>query len=93
MARKHGLDDLLHFASTPRLKLAVTLAAVSFAICHVAVMVTAATPVGITADLDEIPRQLMHFGAVLCRFALPLGFMAAGFATRAKAARASQPKG
>jgi len=78
MAHKHGLDDLLHFASAPRLRLAVTLAAVSFAICHVAVMATAATPNGITVDLDEIPRQLIHFAAVFCRFALPLGFMIVG---------------
>jgi hypothetical protein len=93
MARKQGLDDFLQFASTPRLRLAVTLAAVSFATCHVAVLATAQTPVGITADPNEIPRQLIHFVAVFCRFAMPLAFMVIGFAIRAKAARAGQPKG
>jgi hypothetical protein len=48
-----------------------------------AVMGTASS--GSRADLDaEIPRQLIHFAAEFCRFALPLGFMVAGFAIRAK---------
>jgi hypothetical protein len=78
--------NLLNFASTQRSKSTVTLAAVSFAICHLVVMGTAPVHVG-GADLDvEIPRQLMHFAAELCRFILPLGFMVAGLATRAKPA-------
>jgi len=76
-------DDLLHFASASRSRSAVTLAAVSFAVCHLAVMGTVSS--GASADVDvEIPRQLVHFAAELCRFALPLGFMVAGFAIRAK---------
>jgi hypothetical protein len=84
MALKSRLfDDLLHFASAARSKSAVTLAAVSFAVCHLVVMGTASS--GVSADLDaEIPRQLIHFVAELCRFALPLGFMVAGFAIRAR---------
>jgi len=79
-------DDLLQFASTARSKSAVTLAAVSFAICHLIVMGTAS--LGASADLDlEIPRQIIHFAAELCRFALPLGFMVAGFAIHSKKAR------
>jgi len=79
-------DDLLQFASTARSKTAVTLAAVSFAICHLIVMGTAS--LGASADLDlEIPRQIIHFAAELCRFALPLGFMVAGFAIHSKKAR------
>jgi hypothetical protein len=55
------------------LKSAVSLAAISFAVCHVMVMATAPSPATITGDLDaDIPRQLLHFGAVLCRFVLPL---------------------
>ena len=78
--------DLLQFASTARSKSAVTLAAVSFAICHLIVMGTAS--LGASADLDlEIPRQIIHFAAELCRFALPLGFMVAGFAIDSKKAR------
>ena len=83
-------DDLLHFASASRSKTAVTLAAVSFAICHLVVMGTVSH--GGSADLDaEIPRQVIYFAAELCRFALPLGFMVAGFAIRAKKAPPSQP--
>jgi hypothetical protein len=84
--------NLLNFASTSRSRSTVTLAAVSFAICHLVVMGTTQAPAG-AADLDaEIPRQLVHFAAELCRFALPLGFMVAGFAVRAKSERIAQPK-
>jgi hypothetical protein len=87
MANMHGAwDSFLHIVSTSRSRSAVTLAAVSFAVCHLVVMGSGSG--GITADLDvEIPRQLLHFAAVICRFALPLGFLAAGFAIRAKTAR------
>ena len=81
------VDDLLRVASASRSRSAVTLAAVSFAICHLFVMGTATAAV--SADLDvEIPRQLIHFAAVVCRFALPLGFMVVGFAIHAKAKEA-----
>jgi len=84
-------DDLLHFASASRSKSAVTLAAVSFAVCHLVVVGNASS--GVSADIDvEIPRQLIHFGAELCRFALPLGFMVAGLALRAKKAPPSRLK-
>jgi hypothetical protein len=84
-------DGLLHFASTSRSRSAVILAAVSFAICHFVAMGTGSAPTSGTADLDvEIPRQLIHFAAEFCRFALPLGFMLARFATGAKTARFSQ---
>jgi hypothetical protein len=83
------VDDLLRVASASRSKSALTLAAVSFAICHFFVMGTATAAV--SADLDvEIPRQLIHFAAVVCRFALPLGFMVVGFATHAKAKEAGE---
>jgi hypothetical protein len=90
MAHKYGvLDDLLHFVSASRSRSAVMLAAVSFAIFHLAVMATAPGPAA--ADVDaEIPRQLMHFAAVICRFVLPLGFMLAGITAHARAA-ASNP--
>ena len=92
MADRHDLlGGLLQCASTRRLRSAVTLAAVSFAICHVVSMATAPGAVGGSADLDnEIPRQLIHFAAELCRFALPLGFMVAGFTTRIKATSAER---
>jgi surface polysaccharide O-acyltransferase-like enzyme len=84
-------DDLLHFTSASRSKTAVILAAVSFAVCHLVVMGTSSPAA--SADLDaEIPRQIIYFAAELCRFALPLGFMVAGFAIRAKKSPPSPPK-
>jgi hypothetical protein len=77
-------DELLHFVSTSRSRSTVTFAAVSFAICHLAALATLPAAGG-TVDSDfEIPRQLIHFASEFCRFVLPLGFLAAGFATRAK---------
>ena len=71
-------DDLLNFASTSRSRSTVTWAAVCFAICHLVAMGTNAAAGG-GADLaGEIPRQLIHFVAELCRFALPLGVMLVG---------------
>ena len=72
-------DELLRFASTSRSRTTVTLAAVSFAICHLVAMGTSPAAAGGTADLaGEIPRQLIHFVAELCRFALPLAVMVVG---------------
>ena len=79
MAVKSQVDDLLSFASSSRSRSMVTLAAVSFAVCHLVVMGTGAAPVSGSADLDlDIPRQLIHFAAELCRFALPLGVVVIG---------------
>jgi hypothetical protein len=72
-------DELLRFASTSRSRSTVTLAAVCFAVCHLVAMGTNAAAGGGTADLEgEIPRELIHFVAELCRFALPLGVMLVG---------------
>jgi hypothetical protein len=91
--KSYLVDDLLRFASASRSRSAVTLAAISFAICHVIVMGTATASGAVSSDLDaEIPRQLIHFAAVVCRFALPLGFMVAGFTAHARAVRAGQRK-
>jgi len=66
-------------------------AAVCFAICHLVAMGTHAATAGGSADLEgEIPRQVIHFVAELCRFALPLGVMLVGmFHGRSKRARFS----
>jgi hypothetical protein len=94
MAYRRGqLSDLLQLASTSRLRSAVTLAAVSFAVCHLVSMATGPGSAGGSADLDiEIPRQLIHLAAELCRFALPLGFMVAGLAIPAKTRPPGKPK-
>jgi hypothetical protein len=77
MAHKPQLfDDFLHFASTSRSRSIVTLAAVSFAVCHLVVMGTGAA--FDSGAAEEIPRQLIHFFAGLCRFALPLGVLVVG---------------
>jgi hypothetical protein len=78
-------DDFLHFASTSRSRSTVTLAAVCFAICHLFVMGTGSAAADATAELQgEIPRQLIHFVAELCRFALPLGVMLVGMIQQRK---------
>jgi len=84
MAHKSGLlDDFLHFASTSRSRAAVSLAAISFALCHGIVLATTPISADVARDLDaEIPREIMHVAAVLCRFALPLGVMVVGMGFR-----------
>lgn len=77
-----AFDDFLHFASTSRSRSTVTVAAISFAVCHVLVVGT-----GSAAGVDlqgEIPRELLHFAAELGRFALPLGVMAVGMIRQLK---------
>jgi hypothetical protein len=80
MAHKIRLvDGLLHLASTSRSRSVVTAAAISFAICHCVVLATAPASIPIAGNFDaEIPRQLVYFAAVLCRFAVPLGIMIVG---------------
>jgi surface polysaccharide O-acyltransferase-like enzyme len=75
------IDGLLHLASTSRARSVVTLAAVSFAVCHFVVLATAPTAAVIAGNLDvDIPRELAYMAAVLCRFAVPLAVMIVGMA-------------
>ena len=75
----HKVENLLHLASAPRSRSVVTAAAVSFAVCHLVVLATAPTAVVMVGNLDaEIPRQIAHFTAVLCRFAVPFSIMIVG---------------
>jgi hypothetical protein len=75
------VDGLLQFASTSHARSVVTVAAVSFAVCHMVVLATAPTPGAVGGNLDvEIPRELVYLAAVLCRFAVPLGVMIVGIA-------------
>ena len=82
MAHKFPLvDGLLHVASTSRARSVLTLAAVSFAVCHFVVLATAPASAGFTGNLDnDIPRELLYMAAVLCRFAVPLSVMIVGIA-------------
>ena len=84
MAHKFRLvDGLLHLTSTSRSRSVVTAAAISFAICHCVVLAAAPTSLAIAGNLDaEIPRQLVYFAAVLCRFVVPLGVMLVGMMPR-----------
>ncbi len=84
MAHKSRVNDLLQLASASRTRSAVALAAISFAICHLVAQGTGAADNGRLSDDLEITRQLTHFAAELCRFVLPLGFLAAGFTGRPK---------
>jgi hypothetical protein len=73
------IDGLLQFASASRSRSAVSLAAISFALCHLAVIATAPPAAGVSVDVaPDVPRLLLHFAAVLCRFALPLAVLIIG---------------
>jgi hypothetical protein len=75
----HKLENFLNLASAPRSRSVVTAAAVSFAVCHLVVLATASTAVVMVGNFDaEILRQLVHFTAVLCRFAMPFSIMIVG---------------
>jgi hypothetical protein len=79
LLKSRVFDSLLHLSSTARSRSTITLAAVSFAVCHFVVIATMPAAAVAAVDPDaEIPRQLMHFAAVFCRFALPLGVMVVG---------------
>jgi hypothetical protein len=80
MAHKfHLVDDLLHLASTSRTRSVVTAAAVSFAVCHLAVLAAGPASVAAAGNADtELPRQLVYIAAVLARFAVPLCIMLVG---------------
>ncbi len=76
MARKQNrIDDVLEFAATPRGRATVFWAAMAFAACHVAVLLTAQS--GLNPN-DALQQQLLHFAAVLCRFVLPCAVMLTG---------------
>ena len=91
LLKSRVLDNLLHLSSTSRSRAAITLAAVSFALCHLVVMATMPAQAVVAVDLDaEIPRQLIHFAAVFCRFALPLGVMVVGM-IRARSKHSTVP--
>jgi hypothetical protein len=77
------VDGLLQFASASRARSVVTLAAITFALCHLAVLATAPPLAAASAagDADAaIVRLLLHFAAVLCRFALPVSVLIIGMA-------------
>jgi len=82
MAHKFPLvDGMLRLASTSRTRSVLTVAAVSFAVCHFVVLVTAPTAVVVAGNLDaDILREIVYLAAVLCRFAVPLGVMIVGMA-------------
>lgn len=65
------MRDFLAFTSHPKLRSAVLLAAVSFAVFHLLALAT--PPVSLEAEL-------IHFGAVLLRFLLPTACFAIGVA-------------
>jgi hypothetical protein len=73
------IDGILQFASASRSRAAVSLAAISFALCHLLVIATAPTMASVSGDAaPDVPRLLLHFAAVLCRFALPLSVLIIG---------------
>jgi hypothetical protein len=79
MARKQiRIEDVLEFAATPRGRSTVFWSAISFAVCHLIVMTTEQTGAYST---DSLEQQLIHFGAELCRFVLPVAVMLIGLSS------------
>jgi hypothetical protein len=76
MARKQiRLDDVLEFAATPHGRSTVFWAAMAFAVCHMAALLTEQSSVN---PNELLQQQLIHFAAVLCRFVLPCAVMLTG---------------
>jgi hypothetical protein len=76
MARKHNrVADALNFAASPRWRATVLWAAVAFAVCHGLAVATDSHGASLNGNL---PLELVHFVAVLCRFLMPFGIMLAG---------------
>jgi hypothetical protein len=79
MARKQiCIDDVLEFAATQRGRSTVFWAAMAFAACHMAALLTEQS--GANPN-ESLQLQLIHFAAVLCRFVLPCAVMLTGVAT------------
>lgn len=77
MARnRNRVADALDFAATPRWRAAVFWSAVAFAVCHGLALATDSQGASLNGNL---PLELVHFVAVLCRFLMPFGIMLAGF--------------
>jgi restriction system protein len=88
MARKQGVyDEFLDFASTLKWRSTVYLALITFVVFHFIAIQT--LPLGPGASPD-VQRQLIHFGAVFLRFAIPFGFLVGGSVAYIKARRASK---
>jgi hypothetical protein len=79
MARPHhGLEDFLGFTSTPEWRSAILSAALSFAACHIVVVMTPPLAFDANGMATSLGPQLVHVCAVLLRFVLPLASVAAG---------------
>jgi ABC-type dipeptide/oligopeptide/nickel transport system permease component len=78
MAHKRiRIDDALEFAATPGGRSTVFWAAMAFAACHLVAWSTEPSAANLSGSLRQ---ELIHFGAVLCRFVLPCAVMLAGLA-------------
>ena len=75
--RTRGWEEFLDLTSTPAWRSAVLLAAVSFALCHLIVLLTPPLDLNANADILNGP-QLANLIASLARFAAPLGFLIKG---------------
>lgn len=73
-----GLEDFLDFTSTPAWRSAIFSAAVSFAACDVIAKLTPPLLLDEAGLATDLAPQLLHMGAVLLRFILPLAALSAG---------------
>jgi hypothetical protein len=76
MARPHhGLEDFLDYTSTPEWRSAILSAALSFAAFHLVALMT--PPLSLDAS-DPLGFPLIHLGAEMLRFFLPMACLAYG---------------
>jgi heme/copper-type cytochrome/quinol oxidase subunit 2 len=77
-SKQNRIEDVVEFASTARGRSTVFWAAIAFAVCHVVALSTEQSAANLNGALQP---QLIHFGAVLCRFVLPCAVMVTGVFT------------
>jgi hypothetical protein len=73
-----GLEAFLDFASTPAWRSAIFFAAASFAAFDVVAMLTPPLLLDDSGLATDLAPQLLHMGAVLLRFVLPVACLSAG---------------
>ncbi len=88
MAARHtGFEDIVEFATTQGSRSLVCLAAVSFAVFHGIAVASSAAAGDLGSDIEW---QIIHLGAVLCRFVLPFGLMAFSLVSHVRSKRAGR---
>jgi len=88
MAGRHGaIEGVVEFATAQRSRSIVFLAAISFAIFHGIAIATSVAASDLNSNLQW---QIIHLGAVFCRFVLPFGLIVGALIGHIRAKRAAR---